>query len=244
MTETNELLNYIESNLQNGFVHEKSLRQTKLSEISLYRHKQSGKRLLVRRSKLFNDNVYRILRKVADPHLPDVYEVCVDESGLTVLEEFIEGETLEAKIKNNPPDKKTACRLAQQICMALSHLHKLEIIHRDIKPSNIMIKPDGTAVLIDFGIARTLSDDSEKDTAILGTLGYAAPEQFGLAQSEAATDLFAVGVLLNMMLVGVHPSVKTATGRLGKIIRKATSTQMSGRYQSAEQMYRALKRPI
>lgn len=170
-----------------------------------------------------------------------IYEVCADDSGITVLEEYIEGKRLSDILANNRIlDKKTACLYASQICDALTFLHSIGVIHRDIKPSNIIIKDDGTAVLIDLSIARFINE-KESDTQSLGTPGYAAPEQFGISQSSKATDIYGLGVLLNMMLTGSHPSVDLPKGRLKKIVEKATSTQISKRYKDAEKMKKALK---
>lgn len=240
--ENNELLSYIESSLGSLFEKEQALREDENSGVFVYKHKSSEKRLVLRRSTIRNDEVYRVLRGKQNEHLPAVYEVCTDGENMLVLEEYIEGKTLLECLNCNRLDRKTARNYARQLCLALAFLHKNGIIHRDIKPSNIIIKPDGTVVLIDLGIARMMSAMQDKDTEALGTAGYAAPEQFGLSQSGKATDIYALGVLLNIMLNGLHPTIETVKGRLGRIINKATSMQMSKRYQSAEQMYKALKR--
>lgn len=173
-----------------------------------------------------------------------IYEVCSDDKGITVLEEYIEGNRLsDILAKDKILDKKIACKYAVQLCDALIFLHSVGIIHRDIKPSNVIIKADGTAVLIDLSIARFINE-KESDTQSLGTPGYAAPEQFGISQSNKATDIYGLGVLLNMMLTGSHPSVDLPKGRLKKIVEKSTSTQISKRYKDADKMKKALKKNI
>lgn len=169
-----------------------------------------------------------------------IYEVCADDSGITVLEEYIEGKRLIDILSSKPLDKKTACKYACDICDALAFLHSIGIIHRDIKPSNIIIKDDGTAVLIDLSIARFINEQ-ETDTQALGTPGFAAPEQFGISQSNNTTDIYSLGVLLNIMLTGSHPSVDLPRGRLRKVVEQATSTQISKRFKTAEKMKIALK---
>lgn len=169
-----------------------------------------------------------------------IYEVCTDDSGITVLEEYIEGKCLLDVLSGKPLDKKTACKYAAQICDALIFLHSFGIIHRDIKPSNIIIKDDGTAVLIDLSIARFVNE-RENDTQFLGTPGFAAPEQFGISQSSKATDIYGLGVLLNIMLTGSHPSVDLPKGKLKRVVEKATSTQISKRYKDAEKFKKAVK---
>lgn len=169
-----------------------------------------------------------------------IYEVCSDDAGITVLEEYIEGKRLIDILSSKPLDKKSACKYALDICDALIFLHSIGIIHRDIKPSNIIIKEDGTAVLIDLSIARFINEQ-ENDTQALGTPGFAAPEQFGISQSSNATDIYSLGVLLNIMLTGSHPSVDLPKGRLKRIVEQATSTQISKRFKTAEKMKAALK---
>ena len=126
------------------------------------------------------------------------------------------------------------------LCHALEELHNLGIVHRDIKPANVMITPENRAVLLDLSIAREISSD-QQDTRSLGTVGYAAPEQYGVAQSNRATDLYALGVLLNTMITGVHPAVDIPRGPIRHIVQKATDTQISKRYKSAAAMARALR---
>lgn len=172
-----------------------------------------------------------------------IYEVCADDSGITVLEEYIEGKRLSDILAGNVLDKKSACKYAMQICDALIFLHSVGIIHRDIKPSNIIIKEDGTAVLIDLSIARFINEQ-ESDTQALGTPGYAAPEQFGISQSTKTTDIYGLGCLLNIMLTGSHPSVDLPKGRLKKVVEKSTATQISKRYRDAKSFKKAIKHCI
>lgn len=127
-----------------------------------------------------------------------------------------------------------------RLCHALEELHSLGIVHRDIKPANVMVTPENRAVLLDLSIAREISSD-QQDTRSLGTVGYAAPEQYGVAQSNRATDLYALGVLLNTMITGVHPAVDIPRGPIRHIVQKATDTQISKRYKSATAMARALR---
>ena len=93
--------------------------------------------------------------------------------------------------------------------------------------------------MIDFNAARKISV-ANKDTVIMGTVGYASPEQLGVAQSDARTDIYAVGVLLNVMITGKHPSEELARGRMGKIVRKCTSVNPDDRYESAKKLVEAL----
>lgn len=215
-------------------------KETEHSSIYLYQHKDTQKFVIKRFSTNPNDDVFRALKNKNHPNLPTIYEVCSDDSGITVLEEYIEGKRLIDMLSSKPINRKTAFRYACDICDALIFLHSMGIIHRDIKPSNVIIKEDGTAVLIDLSIARFVNEQ-DNDTQALGTPGFAAPEQFGIFQSNNTTDIYSLGVLLNIMLTGSHPSVDLPKGRYKKVVEQATSTQISKRFKNAEKMKSALK---
>ena len=85
------------------------------------------------------------------------------------------------------------------------------------------------------------NSEADSDTESLGTVGYAAPEQFGIVQSNRSTDIYALGIVLNKMITGVHPSITIPPGKLGKIIEKTTSIQISKRYSDAYQLQKKLK---
>ncbi len=206
----------------------------------MYQHKDSGKFVIKRFSTNPNDDVFRKLKDKKHRNLPMIYEVCADDSGITVLEEYIEGKRLTDILSSKPLSRKKARKYTSDICDALSFLHSVGIIHRDIKPSNIIIKNDDTAVLIDLSIARFVNEQ-EADTQALGTPGFAAPEQFGISQSNNTTDIYSLGVLLNIMLTGSHPSIDLPKGSLKKVVERATSTQISKRFKSADKMKSALK---
>ena len=237
----NELKAYIEQGLSEKFSKTVTVKETDKSKIYIFEHKESGKKMLQRFSANRNDDVFRALRDIRNDNLAKVLEVCSDDEYVMVLEEYIEGKNLLEVISKGNLSRKTACKYASQICNALTELHKNGIIHRDIKPENIVINEDDNAVLIDFSIARKISAANESDTEHLGSIGYAAPEQFGLSQSSGATDIYALGVLLNIMLTGEHPTVTVPKGPIKRIINKATATQIAKRYGSAAQMKKALK---
>ena len=109
----------------------------------------------------------------------------------------------------------------------------------EVKPENVILR-GSEAVLIDFDAARIYKDESEGDTQILGTTGFAAPEQYGISQSDERADIYSLGVLLNIMLTGKHPSRGLADGRMGRIVQKCTMTAPEKRYQSAKALLEAL----
>ena len=110
-------------------------------------------------------------------------------------------------------------------------LHSLGAVHRDIKPENVIIR-GSEAVLIDFDASRLFKDGNPADTQVLGTTGYAAPEQYGIAQTDERADIYSMGVLLNVMLTGRHPSKELAGGRLGRVVQKCTMVNPSKRYKN------------
>lgn len=237
----NELLNYIENSIAGNYVKKATYKDSSSSKVFLYQNKSNGNYIIKRFTKNLNDDVFRALKKQRHKNVVQIYEVCADEQGaIIVLEEYVEGKTLSKILSNEKLDRKTACKIAIQLCDALIFLHSMGIVHRDIKPENIIIKEDGTAVLIDFSIARLLNNH-DKDTQALGTPGYAAPEQFGISQSGSTTDIYSLGILLNIMLTGVHPSVDLPKGLLKQVVKKCTNVQISKRYSNAKKLKRAIK---
>ena len=204
------------------------LKESPRGSVQLIRHKGTGQRFILRRF-TGNPEVYRKLLEYTCPNLPTVYEVaCQGEENL-VIEEFIEGDTLGFLLKGALFSQEETKKIVRQVCQALWVLHSIGAVHRDVKPENIILRGD-QAVLIDFDAARFHKLEAENDTQILGTTGFAAPEQYGLSQTDQRTDIFAVGVLINVMLTGKHPSKQLAPGRLGRIVARCTQVNPKKRY--------------
>ena len=235
-----ELLAVFEKQLAQTCRQENILRRTSLSELWVYRHNATGKRLLLRHSKNANDAVYRRLMGLCHPGVQQIYEVISAPQELVTLEEYLDGITLESRLKKGSLPKKEAYRYARELCLAAGALHRCGIIHRDIKPSNIMLTAQGLK-LIDFHISRLMRKDADADTLLLGSVGYAPPEQFGLAQTDPTSDIYAIGVVFNEMLAGCFPSVRLASGRGGRIVRRCIQTQSADRYPNTQALYRALQ---
>lgn len=233
--------NFIESVLSTDYDFIKLFKSDEYSDIRLFKHKQTQNNLVRIHSKNRNDHVYRTLRGQRNSNMPVIYDVCSCENHLCVLESYVEGVSLAELMDKGTITPENSYNYIMNVCSALQFLHKNNIIHRDVKPSNIIITPDNRAVLIDLSAARSLSNEQDKDTLNLGTVGYAAPEQFGVTQSLPPTDIYAVGVLLNQLMMGEHPSVKTPSGKAGRIIRKCTDTQISKRYQTVSALMSDLK---
>lgn len=233
---------YINETIENEYDIFSVLKKDDTSVIQVYKHKSTDNKLVKIVSKNRNDHIYRKLRDTRNDNLPCIFDICSSDEHLVVLEEFIEGTPLSEISDGEKLSVKTILKYALDVCCGLEVLHDLQIIHRDIKPSNIIITPERHAVLIDFSASRLINDTQDKDTTNLGTIGYAAPEQYGVTQSTAPTDIYALGVMVNELVLNVHPSIKTPKGKLGKIIKKCTNTQISNRYQTVKELIKDLKR--
>ena len=182
---------------------------------------------------------YETLCRIRFDHLPEVYDVFTLDDGMIVLEEYVDGMTVAQMLEVGLFSRRQASRIVADVCDALTVLHREAIVHRDVKPENVLIGSDGRTVLIDFNASRRISG-AEHDTVFMGTLGYAPPEQFGITESDARTDVYAVGVLYNVMLTGLHPTQRLAGGKAGRIVRKCTQTNSADRFQTARELADAL----
>lgn len=174
--------------------------------------------------------LYRLLQTVRHPHLPRIYEVQQEGNRCLVLEEYLDGSTVAQILENGLYTEDGVRRVMAAVCEGAGFLHRYGYIHRDIKPENVMVCDDGRVVLLDFDIAREYKPHARQDTCVIGTAGYAAPEQFGVAQTDTRSDLFAMGVMMNVMLTGQHPTRQAATGKLAPIIEKCTQLDPNKRY--------------
>jgi len=202
------------------------------------RNKANGQDLVLRSFPRHLD-AYDILCQVRCKNLPEIYDAIDMDDGQIVLEEYIDGITVAEVMQTGKYRYWGAKKILGEVCNALSVLHSRSIIHRDIKPENIIVEKTGRVVLIDFNASRKESK-AGKDTVIMGTVGYASPEQLGLSQTDARTDIYAAGVLLNVMITGKHPTETFAKGRVGRIVRKCTAISPDDRYQSADKLLVAL----
>ena len=125
---------------------------------------------------------------------------------------------------------------------ALEQIHAQGIVHRDISPKNVLISTDGVVKLLDFDIARRRKRNQNADTTILGTVGFASPEQYGFLQTDATADIYALGVLMNVMLEGTLPNVHlTARKPFCNVIKRCIEIDPQNRYQNAGELREALK---
>ena len=140
-----------------------------------------------------------LLKNLYNPHLPRIYDIIEDSDHIMIIMDFVEGVSLDKYLQQNgavPPA--LVIDWSIQICEVFYYLHTQNppIIYRDMKPANLILQPNGNIMMIDFGTARTWKNsDRTSDTMLIGTEGFAAPEQFGgHGQSDARTDIFCLEI--------------------------------------------------
>ena len=198
-----------------------------------------------------------ILKKLSHPNLPSIIDVIDTEDSFIIIMDYIQGNSLNRALEEfgaQPQDMVIAW--AKQLCDVLGYLHSRNpaIIYRDMKPANVMLKPDGNITLIDFGTAREYKEKNLADTTCLGTVGYAAPEQFGgMGQTDARTDIYCLGATLYHLVTGMNPceppyEIKpireinpSLSSGLERIIQKCTQRNPEDRYQSCAELMYALE---
>lgn len=193
------------------------------------------------------------LKRLKHPYLPSIVDVIEDDETFIIVMDYVEGRSLDKILEEHGVQQESGVvEWAKQLCDVLGYLHSRTpaIIYRDMKPANVMLKPDGTVTLIDFGTAKNYEINYGETTGI-GTIGYAAPEQYigsGLGRTDAKTDIYCLGMTLYHLLTGQDPcrnlisdtsirAVNPALSRgLDSIIRKCTAHQPEDRYQSCEEL--------
>ena len=241
--------------IREKFDQEAILKESSRGTISRIRQKNSHHRYICRRCE-GSARIYENLLGKKSRYLPQIFEAASRENSTDqgkrteeyiVLEEYIPGDTLAMLLQSGALPPNVVRRISMQICSGLYVLHSLGWVHRDIKPENVMIRGDD-AVLIDFDAARSFvpgkGEEGEnvrnQDTRILGTVGYAPPEQYGISETDYRADIYAMGILMNEMLTGAHPSQTLAEGRWGRIISRCTMIQPDKRYNSVTELMEAL----
>ena len=192
---------------------------------------------------VYDISVYTRLYEHPVKGVPRIYSLHEDNNTLTVIEEFISGVTLQDVLNRNGtmPEDKVLDHMIR-LCEILSGLHNLypPIIHRDIKPSNIIVTDDGRIVLIDLNAARTYKHGQGRDTRFLGTEGFAPPEQVGYGQTVPQTDIYAMGITMNVLLTGTLPSERMYRGALSPVIERCIKNDPENRYVSASVLRKQL----
>ena len=178
----------------------------------------------------------KVLASLNHPHIAAIYRPANDAEGVQALVmELVEGEDLAQRIARGPIPVDEALPIARQIADALKSAHERGIIHRDLKPANIKLRPDGTAKVLDFGLAKAIGASGTLDSVdaptttgletragvMLGTPAYSSPEQARGLAVDKRTDIWAFGCVLFEMLSGQRPFAgETVTDTLARILER------------------------
>ncbi len=210
----------------------------------IVRHTETGKVYVEKILKQYDSSVYLYLLEHPVKNMPRIEALFEGRERLVIIEEYIPGATLADVLKDARLSPECAAEIAAKVCAILNDLHNLPtpIVHRDVKPSNIMCSTDGEVYLLDMNASKWYKEDETDDTRHIGTMGYAAPEQagFGMTASSAKTDIYAVGVLMNVMVTGQYPKNEKAPEPLYSVIERCTRLDAKERL-SATDVIAALK---
>lgn len=225
--------------MESRYIELLELSNSKKNSVYLVRSQLDEGIYIKKELKNYNIDVYNQIIKIQSIYMAKIYEIFKYDDLLIVIEEFINGKTLQRILDDNGPlNEDIAIGYIINLCSILDILHNQNppVIHRDIKPSNIMIDNNGVLKLIDFDVSRVYKEERNMDTHILGTKGYASPEQFGFEQTDCRSDIYSIGVLINVLTTGKHIKEKLNDGRLKGIIEKCTSISPDNRYSSVKEL--------
>jgi hypothetical protein len=220
--------------------------------VALVRDRENGQLYVKKQLVTHAPEVYRQLLREPVEGTPILYGVWPeDEVGsdgfvpLIVLEEYLPGHTLAQQLREQGPLNEEDCiRVGLHLCAILQRLHSRTpaIVHRDIKPSNVMLLPDRKIRLIDFSAAKLHTPREGRDTVLIGTAGFAAPEQYGFSASTIQTDIYGLGVLLSILRTGAMPWEQRGGGRLGPVLDRCLRMDPRDRYPDVRELQLALKK--
>jgi eukaryotic-like serine/threonine-protein kinase len=187
------------------------------------------------------------------PNILTIYEIGEDEKSLYIAAEHIKGETLRSLLEHQSLDLASSIRIAEQAASALAAAHQAGIVHRDIKPENIMVREDGFVKILDFGLAKATEMMRQSATTdvlitrqgmIMGSVPYMSPEQARGRDTDARTDLWALGVVFYEMLTGRSPfQAETTTDTLANIIH-SDPLPVAEQIDAPPELYRIVKKSL
>lgn len=187
--------------------------------------------------------VFQKLMENPVPGTPRIVAIQKRNYGWSVYQEYIPGITLAERLRTKLYTKKEAREFCLVLCDILEGLHAHDIVHGDIKPENIVITPTEAVFLIDFDAAHFVKTEIGRDTILMGTPGFASPEQYGFGRSDFRSDIYAMGILLNVMITGQHPLYQSTTGLISYTIERCTMLDVNKRFQSVKELRKGIKHP-
>ncbi len=210
------------------------LSSSELCKVTLVKNSADGKKYVKREYNCDKSALFEKLRDTGSDNFAKTYVIMQNDGKTTTIDEYIEGDTLLHLLENDKFSESDIPKLAVWLVYAVGILHKNGIVHGDIKPANIIICPDGSLKLIDFGVSRLSGDDGKN---YFGTLGYAAPEQFIAKDHDFRTDIYSLGVTLQRA-----SEITGYEGYIKKIYEKCANCEPEKRFQSAPEILKAIVR--
>lgn len=213
-------------------------------QVYLVQHVASHRLFVEKHLTVYSKAVFESLMKTPIHNIPRIYELVEDNLELIVIEEYVDGITLASMLEKGTLSESEAVRITCALCEIVEQLHARTppIIHRDIKPSNILLTEDGDVKLVDLDAAKPYTGAADRDTQLIGTTGYAAPEQYGFGSSDVRTDIYAIGVLMAEMVHGVFSRSQLTNGVYDRTAEKCTRLDPALRFSSVKEIRSALAR--
>lgn len=206
-------------------------------DMMIVRNIYSGKMMIKRFSDPSSIETMHSLCGVRNKNLMQIYDADIIGGLCVTLGEYVNGFTLADSVQQRGLfTEREAVSIIASVCNGLKALHQNNIIHRDINPNNVMIDRNGCVKIIDYDISRTVKAEQNRDTKIMGTPGYTAPEQFGFQQTNEKADIYSCGVLLNFLLTGRLPSEQMHQGTLSMVIERCLELDPNNRYGSIDHL--------
>lgn len=202
-------------------------------DITLVRRNEDNKLFVKKFLKIYDVSIYEFVKEYPVSNMPRIESMFKGDNGITIIEEYIEGDNLLDLVNENAISLGRALEIVKELCHILLSLNNLDtpIIHRDIKPSNIVISKNGDVFLLDINVAKWAEEEKTGNTRLFGTTYFAAPEQFGYGLEPISTkaDIYGLGQLFNILLTGKYPAEEKAPEPYWSVIEKCIKLEASER---------------
>ena len=232
--------------IRDRYCFESCLKHDEQKEVYLVRDRYTDIRMVLRITSADAgsqaDTEWEILSQLNHPGIPRVFDRLTVGNKSFTTREYIPGQPLDAVVAQRLLTPSEIFSITRLMCDILTYQHcqAPPIIHRDIKPQNIILRPDGSIALTDFGISRTFKPWADSDTQFVGTMPYAPPEQYGYAQSTPQTDLYALGIVLVYLATGSpnrqNLKERIADKKLLDLINHCIAFDPADRFSSSEEV--------